>query len=300
MAASQVPWGVDALAGEVTAPAWKAKPSWYLVAADDRMIPPAGAAAMAPRAGATVVRGAPAATRSTSPGPSGRRGHPAGGRGAREERYARAVLRQPHQAAVAARRPEQRDAERRAEARAERQRELREAREAGDAEHLRRRVAVVLELGLAGGDERGDVRHRRHQQHAVAAEQRREMDAEAGAERRRLVVLRLGHLARPGEAVLHAGPERRREAIDQGTVAAPGLAALDEAEAPVHGVEAVEHRRDRCRRAEQRLDPPARPGLRLAHFRRQQVPDVGRREQPHSLRRQRRRIGTEQHVGDAS
>jgi pimeloyl-ACP methyl ester carboxylesterase len=41
MADSQVPWGVDALAGAVTVLAWKAKPSWYLVAADDRMIPPA-------------------------------------------------------------------------------------------------------------------------------------------------------------------------------------------------------------------------------------------------------------------
>ena len=40
MAASQVPWGVAALTGEVTVPAWKAKPSWYLVASDDRMIPP--------------------------------------------------------------------------------------------------------------------------------------------------------------------------------------------------------------------------------------------------------------------
>ena len=44
MAASQVPWGVNALAGEVTAPAWKTKPSWCLVASDDRMIPPPGAA----------------------------------------------------------------------------------------------------------------------------------------------------------------------------------------------------------------------------------------------------------------
>ena len=40
MADSQVPWGVDALAGDVTDPAWKHKPSWYLVATDDRMIPP--------------------------------------------------------------------------------------------------------------------------------------------------------------------------------------------------------------------------------------------------------------------
>ncbi len=54
MAASQVPWGVDALAGEVTSPAWKVRPSWYLVATDDRMIPPAAQRQMAQRAGATV------------------------------------------------------------------------------------------------------------------------------------------------------------------------------------------------------------------------------------------------------
>jgi pimeloyl-ACP methyl ester carboxylesterase len=55
MAASQVPWGVDALAGEVTVPAWKTKPSWYLVASDDRMIPPPAQRAMAARAGAKVT-----------------------------------------------------------------------------------------------------------------------------------------------------------------------------------------------------------------------------------------------------
>jgi pimeloyl-ACP methyl ester carboxylesterase len=55
MAASQVPWGVDALNGAVTSPAWKTKPSWYLVAQDDRMIPPPAQRAMAQRAGSTVV-----------------------------------------------------------------------------------------------------------------------------------------------------------------------------------------------------------------------------------------------------
>ncbi len=54
MAASQVPWGVEALAGEVTAPAWKSKPSWYLVASDDKMIPPPAQRQMAQRAGSTV------------------------------------------------------------------------------------------------------------------------------------------------------------------------------------------------------------------------------------------------------
>lgn len=55
MADSQVPWGVEALAGAVTTPAWKVKPSWYLVAADDHMIPPPAQRMMAERAGATVV-----------------------------------------------------------------------------------------------------------------------------------------------------------------------------------------------------------------------------------------------------
>ena len=55
MADSQVPWGVDALAGAVSEPAWRSKPSWYLVATDDRMIPPPAQRAMAERAGATVT-----------------------------------------------------------------------------------------------------------------------------------------------------------------------------------------------------------------------------------------------------
>ncbi|AQA25666.1 alpha/beta hydrolase family protein [Rhodococcus sp. MTM3W5.2] len=66
MADSQVPWGLDALGGAVTTPAWRSKPSWYLVASDDRMIPrspsarwPSGVVPRSPRF--------PAATRSTSP-----------------------------------------------------------------------------------------------------------------------------------------------------------------------------------------------------------------------------------------
>jgi pimeloyl-ACP methyl ester carboxylesterase len=55
MADSQVPWGVAALAGAVAEPAWRSKPSWYLVAADDRMIPPPAQRSMAKRAGSTVV-----------------------------------------------------------------------------------------------------------------------------------------------------------------------------------------------------------------------------------------------------
>ncbi|HEX6393784.1 MAG TPA: alpha/beta hydrolase [Acidimicrobiales bacterium] len=55
MADSQVPWGVKALDGDVTEPAWRVKPSWYLVATDDRMIPPPAQRAMAERAGSTTV-----------------------------------------------------------------------------------------------------------------------------------------------------------------------------------------------------------------------------------------------------
>lgn len=55
MADSQVPWGVEALNGAVGEPAWRDKPSWYLVATDDRMIPPPAQRFMSERAGATVV-----------------------------------------------------------------------------------------------------------------------------------------------------------------------------------------------------------------------------------------------------
>jgi pimeloyl-ACP methyl ester carboxylesterase len=55
MADSQVPWGLEALNGAVSEPAWRNKPSWYLVASDDRMIPPPAQRAMSERAGATVV-----------------------------------------------------------------------------------------------------------------------------------------------------------------------------------------------------------------------------------------------------
>jgi pimeloyl-ACP methyl ester carboxylesterase len=55
MASSQVPWGVEALAGKITAPAWRGKPSWYLVATDDRMIPPPAQRSMSGRAGSMVT-----------------------------------------------------------------------------------------------------------------------------------------------------------------------------------------------------------------------------------------------------
>ena len=55
MASSQVPWGVEALAGRITEPAWRTKPSWYLVSTEDRMIPPPAQRTMSKRAGSTVT-----------------------------------------------------------------------------------------------------------------------------------------------------------------------------------------------------------------------------------------------------
>src|SRR6185503_18151203 len=55
MADAQVPWGLEALQGAVSQPAWKTKPSWYLVATEDRMIPPVAQRAMSKRAGSTVA-----------------------------------------------------------------------------------------------------------------------------------------------------------------------------------------------------------------------------------------------------
>jgi pimeloyl-ACP methyl ester carboxylesterase len=55
MADSQVPWGLDAVSGAVTQPAWRSKPSWYMVTTEDKMIPPDAQRMMSKRAGATVV-----------------------------------------------------------------------------------------------------------------------------------------------------------------------------------------------------------------------------------------------------
>jgi pimeloyl-ACP methyl ester carboxylesterase len=55
MSDSQVPWGLEALGGKVSEPAWKSKPSWYLVSTDDKMIPPDAQRAMAKRAGSKIV-----------------------------------------------------------------------------------------------------------------------------------------------------------------------------------------------------------------------------------------------------
>jgi pimeloyl-ACP methyl ester carboxylesterase len=59
MADSQVPWGVDALGEQISEPAWRTKPSWYLLTTEDRMIPPSAQRTMSERAGSTTseVRG---------------------------------------------------------------------------------------------------------------------------------------------------------------------------------------------------------------------------------------------------
>ena len=55
MADSQVSWGLEALGGEISEPAWKSKPSWYLLVTEDRMIPPTAQRFMSARAGSTVA-----------------------------------------------------------------------------------------------------------------------------------------------------------------------------------------------------------------------------------------------------
>ena len=55
MADSQVPWGVEALGGTISEAAWRTKPSWFLIATDDKMIPPPAQRFMSKRAGSTVV-----------------------------------------------------------------------------------------------------------------------------------------------------------------------------------------------------------------------------------------------------
>jgi pimeloyl-ACP methyl ester carboxylesterase len=55
MADSQVPWGLEAIAGTISVPAWRSKPSWYLVATEDKMIPPPAQRQMSKRAGSTVL-----------------------------------------------------------------------------------------------------------------------------------------------------------------------------------------------------------------------------------------------------
>lgn len=55
MADSQVPWGLDALNGAVTQASWRAKPSWYMVTTEDKMIPPDAQRMMSKRAGSTVI-----------------------------------------------------------------------------------------------------------------------------------------------------------------------------------------------------------------------------------------------------
>ena len=55
MADSQVPWGAAALGGTISEPAWKTKPSWYMVTTEDKMIPPPAQRSMSKRAGSTVI-----------------------------------------------------------------------------------------------------------------------------------------------------------------------------------------------------------------------------------------------------
>jgi pimeloyl-ACP methyl ester carboxylesterase len=82
MAVSQVPWGLEALSGQITEPAWKTKPSWYLLVTDDRMIPIAAQRFMCERAGskATEVPGNHAIYVSNPQSARGCNDYPSGGK----------------------------------------------------------------------------------------------------------------------------------------------------------------------------------------------------------------------------
>lgn len=49
LAATQVPVALGAMGGKITQPAWKTKPSWFIIASSDRAIPPQYARTMADR-----------------------------------------------------------------------------------------------------------------------------------------------------------------------------------------------------------------------------------------------------------
>src|ERR1700679_1083887 len=55
MGDSQVPWGLDALNGMVSSAAWRSKRTWYLIATEDKMIPPDAQRFMAKRAEANAI-----------------------------------------------------------------------------------------------------------------------------------------------------------------------------------------------------------------------------------------------------
>jgi hypothetical protein len=57
MTAAQIPTSVQCVIQPMTHPAWRQKPSWYLLAKEDRIIAAATQQFMAERAGATIVSG---------------------------------------------------------------------------------------------------------------------------------------------------------------------------------------------------------------------------------------------------
>lgn len=56
LAVSQIPPSGAAFAAPISQPAWKTKPSWFVLSTEDRVIPPAAQEQMAKRANATITR----------------------------------------------------------------------------------------------------------------------------------------------------------------------------------------------------------------------------------------------------
>ena len=183
---------------------------------------------------------------------------------------------------------------------AERQRQLRKARQSGDAEHAaspgcdsprarpRRRWRAARCRASSASPGR-----RRCRAACARCARKRARNAVASATCASVTSLR------PREALLHAGPERRLEALDQGAVAAPGFAALQVAKAQYIASKPSSTTSTRRRAAEHRLDPHRAARAAPRSPRARAAPRGRSARAGGCARPQRRRIRAEQHLGDA-
>src|SRR5450830_964660 len=182
---------------------------------------------------------------------------------------------QADQRLVAAVRPDDGEAERRAVQRHQRQRDLRTARQAGQAQHAHGLVAVILQQLFGIAQQGRDVRHARQDDHAVVAEQAQEVVTEALAHIAVLFHLLRRDLARPGKTFRHAGSQLQVVAADRLAMALPGFIALDGAERPIQGLEGWRRRLHRQRRADQAGEALQRLHEHRLHMGRQQGQHIG-------------------------
>ena len=206
------------------------------------------------------------------------------------------LLRQRHQAAVAARRPDQAQRPAAHPAAAQRQASAAAGRPAGDAQHAARRRGRPRARPRRRCSRR-DVGHGWHQQHAVAAQQRSRWARNSARKAVPAATSGRGSCA-PRRSAAPRRAQRRLVALDQRAVHQPGLVALHVAVVPVHRIRGCPAAPSPARlvpstaatRAQARRMPRALRGASRANF--------GGQQQPRP-RRQSGRVLTQQHVGDA-